>query len=231
MQHDKAVTLAAFPKFYIKSVLLRGKTVIIYKATNLLNGKIYIGQTVRSLEERVQEHMRHKKSVFDKALAKYGIDNFEIAIIDNAETIDELNEKEAYWIKYYNSFSENGYNMCEGGGNTKGYHHKDISKKAMSEKKKVAYIGEGNPFYGKYHSEATRKRFSETRKGRKLTEEWKIHISEGSICKRKVKNIETNEIFDSIKEAAEKYNIKATHITRVCRGKRKKTGGFHWEYI
>ena len=43
--------------------------------------------------------------------------------------------------------------------------------------------------------------------------------------------IETGEIFDTIIKAAEKYNIKATHITRVCKGKRKSTGGYHWQYV
>ena len=72
---------------------------------------------------------------------------------------------------------------------------------------------------------------SEQKKGRKLTEEWKLRVSENSANKRKVHNIETDEIFNSIREAAEKYNIAATHITRVCRGRRKRTGGFHWEYV
>lgn len=49
--------------------------------------------------------------------------------------------------------------------------------------------------------------------------------------KVKVLNVETGEIFNSIKEAAEKYNLKATHITRVCKGRRKMTGNYHWQYI
>ena len=46
----------------------------------------------------------------------------------------------------------------------------------------------------------------------------------------KVRNVETGEVFNSVKEAAREYNLKETHITRVCKGKRKTTGGFHWCY-
>ena len=49
--------------------------------------------------------------------------------------------------------------------------------------------------------------------------------------KAKVKNVDTGEVFSSVKEAALRYDLKDTHITRVCKGKRKRTGGFRWEYI
>lgn len=56
---------------------------IIYKITNVINDKVYIGQTVRNLEERMAEHFRHDNTVIDKALKKYGKDAFKIEIIDN----------------------------------------------------------------------------------------------------------------------------------------------------
>ena len=204
---------------------------IIYKATNRVNGKVYVGQTVRPLEVRIAEHKRHSNTPFDKAIQRHGIDNFVFEIIDRAETVEELNQKEKHWIEYYSSMGENGYNVCEGGDNTMGYRHREDSKQKMSLAKKTAYVGNGNPFYGKHHSEESRKKMSATRMGRVITDEWREHISESSVKKRKVRNIETGEIFNSIKEAAQKYNIVPTHITRVCRGKRNQTGGFHWEYV
>ena len=204
---------------------------IIYKATNRVNGKVYVGQTARPLEVRIAEHRRHSNTPFDKAIKRHGVDNFVFEIIDRAETIEELNQKEKYWIEYYSSMGENGYNVCEGGDNTIGYRHREDSKQKMSLAKKTAYVGNGNPFYGKHHSEESRKKMSATRTGRVITDEWRKRISDGSVQKRKVRNIETGEIFNSIKEAAQKYSIVPTHITRVCRGKRKQTGGFHWEYV
>lgn len=214
-----------------KSVLLRGKTLIIYKATNRLNGKMYIGQTVRPLEVRMAEHARHSNTPFDKAIQKYGIENFDVETIDTANSIEELNQKEIYWIEYYNTYGGNGYNACIGGENTTGFHHSEESKAKMSETKSRMYIGTNNPFYGKHHSAEIRKRFSECRKGRKLSDEWKRHVSENSAMKVKVKNVDTGEIFNSIVEACRKYDIEPTHISRVCRGKRKSCGGYHWEYV
>lgn len=205
---------------------------IIYKATNLVNGKVYIGQTVQPLKNRMGEHLRvKKKTYFEKALIKYGVHNFCVTIIDKAESVNELNQKEIFWIKFYNAFGRNGYNMCEGGGNTTGYHHTETTKEIMSKKKIGLYNGKDNPFYGKKHSKESSQKMSESRKGRYIDDEWRKHISESSKQKRKVRNIETAEVFNSIKEAADKYNIVPTHITRVCRGRRNTTGGYHWEYI
>ena len=97
---------------------------IIYKATNLINNKIYIGQTTNSLEYRKNQHFREarcdkrKNTYFHNAINKYGENNFDFIVIDSAESIDELNEKERYWISYYNSTNKDkGYNLDSGGNN------------------------------------------------------------------------------------------------------------------
>lgn len=95
---------------------------IIYKVTNKSNGKIYIGQTTLTLSERRASHERESKNKYRKtvyfhnALLKYGFDSFEWCEIDSAETQEELDEKEIYWISYYNSTNkEKGYNLKSGG--------------------------------------------------------------------------------------------------------------------
>lgn len=208
---------------------------VIYKITNNINGKSYIGQTVRSVEVRIKEHIR-KSCIMSRAFKKYGIENFTIEIIDSAYSEEELNKKEIYWISKFDTF-KNGYNLCEGGGQTSGYHHTEEAKKKMSNTRilKGDQIGENNNFYGKHHSEEQRKKWSKQRRGRKLTDEWKQKISDNSSIKKKVINIDTKEVFNSVREAAEFYGLKDTHISRVCKGKRKRTGGFRWmhyeEYI
>ena len=203
---------------------------IIYKITNNINGKVYIGQTCRSLEDRMAEHVRHNIIVVDKAIQKYGADKFTVEQIDTASDIDELNQKEQFWIQHYGSMVPNGYNQCVGGDNTVGFHHREESKQRMSLKKSEQYVGEGNPFFGKTHSEASRQKMSVARKGlAHLTADQvaKLRISHHTV---KVRNVETGEVFNSVKEAAMAYGLKETHITRVCKGKRKTTGGFHWCY-
>lgn len=204
---------------------------IIYKVTNTKNNLIYIGQTTRKLETRMKEHLRKRKTYFDSCYCKKHLKDFVAEIIDSADTIEELNEKEIYYIEKYNSMVPNGYNACIGGENSIGYHHTSETKEKMRKCKDGMYKGEENPFFNKHHSEEQKAIWSNKRKGlAHLTDEQKEKLKD-SHFKAKVKCIETNEIFDSIKQASEKYNIIATHITRVCKHKRNTTGGFHWEYV
>lgn len=85
----------------------------IYKITNLINGKIYIGQSI-NIERRFLEHYRKNGSLIDKDIQKIGKDFFTFEIIEECLP-SELNDKEIYWIKYYNSIVPNGYNCTEGG--------------------------------------------------------------------------------------------------------------------
>lgn len=101
-------------------------TFIIYKCT-FPDGKMYIGQTNRDLNSRMSEHFRNasnpksKKfgSPFCKAIRAVGPVNTKWEIIDHAESQEELNKKEKYWISYYNTDihhpNSNGYNQSEGG--------------------------------------------------------------------------------------------------------------------
>lgn len=99
---------------------------IIYKITCKVNGKVYIGQTTGTLEHRFEGHIKSAfsennklKIKFQRAIRKYGKDNFMIEEIDKASSREELNEKEKYWIAKYDSINS-GYNTALGGegGNT-----------------------------------------------------------------------------------------------------------------
>jgi len=92
----------------------------IYKITNLINNKTYIGQTTRPFKDRIKDYKRGIcNSYLLSAFNKYGFANFEFKIIDRASTINELNNKEIYWINYYDSTNKNiGYNIELGGNNS-----------------------------------------------------------------------------------------------------------------
>ena len=94
----------------------------IYKITNTINNKLYIGKTVNTIEKRFNQHKneskteRSKKRPLYRAINKYGIENFEIEIIEECN-YDILNEREIYWINYYDTYN-NGYNATLGGDGT-----------------------------------------------------------------------------------------------------------------
>ena len=117
---------------------------IIYKVTNLINGKVYIGQTTSNFKKYIRGHINsaiknrdNNTKHFYRAIRKYGPENFSWEIIDEADlgvNIETLNLKEIYWIRYYKSYGENdlyddkfGYNMTKGGESTLGYVHSKSS--------------------------------------------------------------------------------------------------------
>lgn len=91
----------------------------IYKITNNVNGKVYIGQTIQTIKERFYQHYATKCSdsvlnmAIHRAINKYGKSNFTIEVIEEVDK-DSLNDREKFWIEYYNSYN-NGYNSTRGG--------------------------------------------------------------------------------------------------------------------
>ena len=106
----------------------------IYKTTNLVNGKIYVGK-----HEAAAFDTKYIGSgvVFSKALKKYGKENFECVLLEAVDSKEELNIREKYWIAEFKARDKRiGYNINEGGEGNPGYKHTDAFKAAMSEKKK-----------------------------------------------------------------------------------------------
>lgn len=91
----------------------------IYKITNTINGKSYIGQTIQNVKERFYQHCATKCSkavsnmAIHRAIKKYGKSNFTVEVIEEIDFAN-LNDRERYWIKYYNSYN-NRYNSTKGG--------------------------------------------------------------------------------------------------------------------
>lgn len=102
----------------------------IYKIYNDINDKLYIGKTTKTIEDRWKEHVyaalyrEDKNFLLYNAIKKYGIKYFHIAQIEECPT-DILNDREKFWIQYYNSYN-NGYNMTEGGDGTVFYSREKI---------------------------------------------------------------------------------------------------------
>lgn len=96
--------------------------------TNKINGMKYIGQTTRKLKTRHLQHLSQHDTYFDRALDKYGADNFSLEVLqDNIDDVEELNKLEEYYINKYNTFEE-GYNLNRGGDNKTRFSEEDRDK-------------------------------------------------------------------------------------------------------
>jgi group I intron endonuclease len=123
----------------------------IYKITNTVNGKIYIGQVYnKSIQARFERHIKEAKPnhpmLIDRAIHKYGSCNFIVEQIDEAKTLEELNQKECYWITYYNSTNRQlGYNLTAGGNGGNTYKCKtDEELQCIKNKISIANTGKNN---------------------------------------------------------------------------------------
>ena len=87
---------------------------IIYKLTNKISGKIYVGKTIHRLSERFSGH-KCANSVVGQAIRKYGVENFSVEVIEECDSLESLNEREKFWIRELNCKSPNGYNLTDGG--------------------------------------------------------------------------------------------------------------------
>lgn len=206
---------------------------LIYMATNRINGKQYVGQTVSSLKIRKTKHIREALAescnsyYFQRAIKKYGQENFDWKILhEDVINIDNLNRLEIFYIGYYDTF-KNGYNLTEGGGGkvgcivsietrkilariNKGKKHTKKSKLKMS----MARRGKNNPMYGVRLCGKDNHMY-----GKHFSEEAKRKNSEAHMGKGKGKNnpaakaiIADNIYFDTSREAAKFFGVSHTAI-------------------
>lgn len=132
----------------------------VYKITNLVNGKIYVGKAT-SIKARWSKHKTaaiaknpNDYTYFHKAMNKYGFDNFKVEQVAEYKTEREALDAEIFYIKEWKCRDKNiGYNLTDGGDGASGFKHSEETKIKMSESKKGANVGEENPFFGKEHSE------------------------------------------------------------------------------
>ena len=148
---------------------------IIYKITNLINGKIYVGQTRRTLEERIGEHKRHKNGLIGLAIKKYGWKNFKVEVLEECTSSDQLNEREIFWIAKLNCKIPNGYNKTDGGD---GSYIRTAENRA-----KLSAVHKGQK--GRKHTPEELEKISAGRKGKKQTPESNAKNSAAHLGKKR----------------------------------------------
>jgi len=211
---------------------------IIYKATNKINGKIYIGKTTTSLKKRMSEHKRHSKNskmVFHLAIDKYGFDNFMFETLFECGDFNTLNRKEIELIFEYNATDITiGYNRSLGGdGADSGENHPFFGKKRADIS--IMFSGKGHPNYGNVGELSPRY-------GQKHTDKTKDKISKSL---KGVFSGKNNPSFDDTKyefehqeygkkictkyELRKEFNLDSKCVAHICIGKRKTHKG--WKMI
>lgn len=193
----------------------------IYKITNILNGKSYIGKTEQKVELRWAVHKSNVSKLdfpLYRAIRKYGIENFLFEVIEDGINSEEaLNKAEIYYIKLYNTYGENGYNATPGGEGHTTYDAKDIAEKY----KELKDINKVADFFG-----CSRKPVLQAIK--------KYNINTGhkkSVYQIDKQTGEIINIFQSQNEAAKiLFNDinRAKNISAACRGKIKSAYGYLW---
>jgi group I intron endonuclease len=112
---------------------------IIYKITNTINGKVYIGKTAREFLVRMDEHKRGMKKTkypLYSAMRKHGWDNFKWEVLAETNNEENLNELEIKYVAQFNSLvTQHGYNLTLGGEGCLGYKHTEEALKKMRVKK------------------------------------------------------------------------------------------------
>lgn len=234
---------------------------IIYKITNKVNKKLYIGQTTRSLVNRINDYKKgFGNDYLNNSINKYGWESFDFEIIDMGSTIDELNNKEIYYINKYKTTDKNfGYNM-ELGGNNKTPAISTIEKMSRSHlgkkqteewiNKRISIAGtEDAKKYGKKKTEEEKKMISENSPkywlGKERSEETKRKISQtkkerGLSDKQKellykkvfVKNPNTNKIIAFYNSTTEAGKMMGKNQSTISRWckNNKIVDGRLWSY-
>lgn len=212
----------------------------IYKITNLVNGKSYIGKTNMTIETRWKYHLKHIKEKRNinrplyQAFNKYGIENFSITMVEECIE-EEASEKEIYWINYYNTYLGEGYNATIGGDGRVCYNYDLI----INTYNNIQNITETAKLLNIHIS--TVKHALDSR-GIKI-------ILSQEVLKEKMSkpilmfDLKGNYIksWNSIKEASrwiQSLDSKkrtslsgiSTHIVKVCKNKAQTAYGYKWEY-
>ena len=211
----------------------------IYKITNQINGKIYIGKTMRSIQERWKKHLTNVEKEYCKdrplyrAMRKYGTKNF---IIEQVEECSDniLSDREVYWIEYYGSF-KNGYNATLGGDGSP-YIDRQLVIKTYEKTQNCMKTAE----ILNIHVDSVYKILKENNIARKSSQELSKEINGKAVFMLDKNTLKIIKVFDNMKDAAryikEQTNSTAelrgmsTHIREVCQGKRKTAYGYVWQF-
>lgn len=208
----------------------------IYRIWNYITGDSYIGSTSKDIEIRLQDHLlKSVKKVdnkFHKAIENFGSQAFEIELLDETETKDELAQKEIHYIEAYDTF-RNGYNSDRGGGFKKTiYQFEYNNPEPIATYQTLEEAGNS--------VNASRKTISNACLGSLKSAKgylWSYVPEYPNVEDKRSKKVYQYSLggvlineFNSAREASRQLGIGLSSITRCCRGERKQTSGCKFRY-
>ena len=204
----------------------------IYKITNKINNKIYIGFTSKNPSIRLTEHIsaaKSPKTYLQKAIKKYGRENFIIEEIDKSHDYNYcLNVLEPYYIKLYHAQDSNiGYNIANGGNQGSNYNNTKNYKWTKEQKEKLSIMRKLNP---QTVSMETRQKISNSNKGKHPTEETRQKLSlshKGQIPWNK--GLKTSSFNENYIQKIDFTILKRNYIQQPLTKIIKTTGGYKYE--
>lgn len=216
----------------------------IYKIKHIPSGKIYIGQTISSTSDRFSSHKsklrknKHSNSYLQNYWNKYGEEEFIFIPVCRASSLEELNQLEEILIQRYKAHvTLGGFNLKKGGDN-----HKMASSTKLLISKKL--IGNRNGTYNKGisrpngmagipKSDETKKKISQTLKGRKIPRSIVDKFAKGHFKAVKQFTLEDEYLntFESLKAASEWTGANRSMISLCISGKKKTAGGYRWSLV
>jgi hypothetical protein len=187
----------------------------VYAITNKTNGKVYVGQTVNSAGLRWQSHITTSGagvSAIKHAIRKHGVDAFDFCVIDLAETREQLNHKEQFWVEHLNTLSPNGYNLVSG-GNARG----EVSEETRN---RISLSKIGKPTWLSKHglNKEMIEKIRLAKTGVKMPCMWKKVVRSDGV------------LFESIDSAASSLGVSPKSISAVLSGVAKTSGGYAFDY-
>ena len=194
----------------------------IYLWTNLVNGKKYVGQTTCFYRRMKTYRYTYPNAYMEHAVNKHGLDNFDITILERDVPLDKLDEREQYWLDYYQSYDlDKGYNICKVAGTTKGVTHTEEWCQEHSEWLKDKWATD----------EDYRKFWQERMSGEKNYFYGKDCSGDKNGHAKAVRCVELNKIYTTVQEASKCSGTSRQNISHVLNGRQETAGGYHWEYV